>query len=108
MKIYIDKEYRCYTSNPGGNFREFNESYFDGKCKTFIEGYCFIPSGETWVREDGVSFYGEMIAPWKPYDELDAAQRQYEQELLVQKDEIIAELDAVLLETQYNILIGGS
>ena len=25
-------------------------------------------------------FTGEMIAPWKPWDELDAAQREYERE----------------------------
>ena len=27
-------------------------------------------------------FHGEMAAPWKPWQELDAAQRVYERELL--------------------------
>ena len=36
------------------------------------------------MREDGVEFPGEMIAPWKPYAELDAAQRAYEQQLLTE------------------------
>ena len=39
----------------------------------------FVPSGETWVREDGDKFVGEMISPWKPYDELEATQRGYEE-----------------------------
>jgi hypothetical protein len=39
MKVYIDSEYRCHTTNPDGNFREVEHPYFDGKCQTFIEGY---------------------------------------------------------------------
>lgn len=92
MKIYIDKEYRCYTSNPEGNFREFDESYFDDKCQIFIEGYRYIPFGEEWIREDGETFYGEMIAPWKNYDELDAAQREYEKQKLNNCLEALQEL----------------
>lgn len=92
MKIYIDKEYCCYTSNPEGNFREFDESYFDGRCQTFIEGYRYIPYGEEWVREDGEIFYGEMISPWKNYDELDAAQREYEKQKLNNCLEALQEL----------------
>lgn len=56
--------------------------FFDGKCATFVEGYLFIPAGASWTRADGVVFHGEMIAPWKPYDELDIAQRAYEEEQL--------------------------
>lgn len=55
--------------------------FFDGKCDAFIEGYRFVPAGANWTREDGAVFRGEMIAPWKPYSELDAAQREYEREL---------------------------
>lgn len=107
MKIYIDKEYHCHTSNPDGSFREFNEPYFDDRCKTFIEGYIFIPFGEEWIRKDGEIFYGQMFSPWKPYDELDAAQREYEKQLLSEKDTIIAELDALVLNLQYNSLTEG-
>ena len=52
----------------------------DGKCDAYIEGYRFIPAGQTWTRADGVVFTGEMIAPWKPWAELDTAQREYERE----------------------------
>ena len=78
MKIYIDSTYKCHTSNIDGACREFEVGFFNGMSQTFIEGYRFVPDGETWVREDGASFEGEMIAPWKPWNELDAAQREYE------------------------------
>lgn len=83
MKIYIDSECRCHTNNPDGTFREFDLPFFNGKCGAFIEGYRFVPIGESWTRSDGVVFTGEMIAPWKDYNALDSAQRQYEQALIV-------------------------
>ena len=84
MKIYTDYEFKCHTSNPDGTFREVSlsenaKNFFANKCTIFIEGYRLKPEGETWVREDGKVFSGgEMVAPWKPYSELDAAQRDYE------------------------------
>lgn len=82
--IYIDSEFKCHTTNPNGTFREVEEEFFDGKCDAFIEGYRFVPSGESWTREDGVVFRGEMIAPWKDYSELDNAQREYENQRLTE------------------------
>ena len=32
------------------------------------------------TREDGAVFEGEMIAPWKPWEALDIAQREYERQ----------------------------
>lgn len=85
MKIYIDSEFKCHTTNPYGTFREVENSFFDGKCAIFIEGYRLKPNGETWVREDGEVFSGgEMITPWKDYSELDSAQREYEKQLLAE------------------------
>ena len=78
MKIYIDSEYKCYTESAEGRTAVETDA-FNGKCKTFIEGYRFIPSGETWTREDGVVFSGEMVAPWKDYAGLAAAQAGYEE-----------------------------
>ena len=74
---------------------EVETDFFDGKCQAYIEGYRFVPAGETWVREDGVAFRGEMITPWKPWEELDDAQRDYERQLL---EEANAQ-NAQLLET---------
>lgn len=79
MKIYLDSDFKCHTTNPNGAFRETETYFFDGKCDTFIEGYRFVPSGASWTREDGVVFQGKMISPWKDFEKLDAAQRQYEQ-----------------------------
>lgn len=77
--IYLDSEFKCYTSNDG-TMTAVETEFFDGKCQTFIEGYRFIPSGQTWIREDGAAFAGEMVTPWKPYAELAAAQAQYERD----------------------------
>ena len=78
MKVYIDFECKCHTTNKEGVYREFDVPFFDGKCDSFINGYRYCPEGENYTREDGEVFYGECIVPWKPYSELDAAQRQYE------------------------------
>lgn len=78
MIIYIDSDYRCHTSNPEGTYREFDVSYFDNKCTTLIEGYRYVPAGETWTRNDGETFTGEMIAPAVDYEPLGIAQLLYE------------------------------
>ena len=79
--IYIDSEFKCHVVN-NGDMIEIETDFFDGKCNAFIEGYRYVPVGETWTREDGVVFNGRMISPWKDYDELNSIQRQYEKDLL--------------------------
>lgn len=79
--IYIDSDCRCHTSNPDGTFTEIEAPpQFNGKCSTYIEGFRVRPEGFTYTREDGEVFgpNGTSVSPWKPYDELDAAQREYE------------------------------
>lgn len=76
-KIYIDSDFRCHTA-PADNLREFDVPYFDDKCDTLINGYRYVPAGETWMREDGEVFNGEMIAPAVDYETLGIAQLQYE------------------------------
>ena len=78
MTIYIDSDFKCHTEAADG-LTAVESAFFDGKCKTFIEGYRFVPAGKTWTREDGVVFTGEMVAPWKDYTLLAAAQEGYEQ-----------------------------
>lgn len=87
MKIYIDNDYKCHVSSDG-TMREFDVAFFDGKCDAFVEGYRYVPSGETWTRADGEVFKGEMIAPWKNYTELYIAQLEYD----------LADADAALNE----------
>lgn len=87
MTIYIDADYKCYATS-GDNLTAVETTVFDGKCPAYIEGYRYIPAGSTWVRSDGAVFHGEMISPWKPWAELDTAQKEYDRE------QRIAELEA--------------
>lgn len=75
--VYIDSEFTCHVSDDG-TMTAVETDFFDGKCDSFIEGYRFVPSGESWTREDGTVFHGEMVTPWKNYATLKAAQDQYE------------------------------
>ena len=81
--IYIDSDFKCHIVNDG-TMTAVQTDAFAGKCDAFIEGYRFVPFDETWTRSDGAVFQGEMISPWKPYDELDNAQRAYEKQLLAE------------------------
>ena len=77
MAIYIDNDYKCHVFNDG-TMREFDVPAFDGKCAEFIEGYRYIPPGERWVKPNGIILKGEQRTPWKDYNELEKAQREYE------------------------------
>lgn len=92
MTIYIDNDCKCHAL-PREGLREFDVPFFDGKCQSFIEGYRYVPEAETWEREDGEVFRGEMIAPWKNYTELYIAQLKAE----------LADADAALNELGVNI-----
>lgn len=92
MKIYIDDDFHCHTDNLDGTFREFDLKFFDGKCQSFIEGYRYCPPCESYTRDDGEVFYGESIAPWKPYSELDTAQREYEKQIVIEHNQVLQEL----------------
>lgn len=81
MIIYIDKDYKCHTS-PGEGLEAMETAFFDGKATGYIEGYRFVPEGRKWVRADGAVFAGEMVCPWKLWEELDTIQRAYEREQL--------------------------
>lgn len=99
MTIYIDSDYKCHTATADG-LTAVETTAFDGKCPAYIEGYRFVPSGSTWVRSDGAIFQGEMVAPWKPWDELDAAQREYEREQYGTLSAQNAEYEAALSEIE--------
>lgn len=75
--IFIDSEFKCHVTNDG-TMQAVETDFFDGKCNAYIEGYRFVPSGESWTRSDGVVFHGEMVSPWEPFAELNAALQQYE------------------------------
>lgn len=103
MKIYIDGEFKCHVS-PGDGLTAAETDFFDGKAPGVIEGYRFVPEGQNWTRSDGVVFAGEMVSPWKPWEELDGIQRAYEREQLrdvtAQNDELLSTI-AEMVEEVY-------
>ena len=88
--IYLNGDFKCFTEAADGLIA-VETAVFDGKCDEYIEGYRFVPAGEVWVRDDGVEFHGEMIAPHKPFAELERAQIAYE------KAQYEAAIDELLL-----------
>lgn len=87
--VYLDSDFKCHVANDG-TMTAAESDFFDGKCGTFIEGYRFVPTGMSWMREDGEVFQGEMASPWKDYDELEKAQREYESEKLIDAENALA------------------
>ena len=96
MTIYIDNDYKCHTS-PGEGLTAIETDFFDGKCRQYIEGYRFVPAGETWTREDGQVFDGEMVAPWRDYSILSESQEVAQEEQAKATAEI-----ATIVEEVYN------
>lgn len=93
--IYLDSDFKCHISGDD-TMTAVETAAFDGKCDTYIEGYRFVPSGKTWVREDGAVFTGEMIAPWKPWEVLEEAQREYERQLVAEYEAALQEIEEAL------------
>ena len=80
MVVYVDKEHKCHVFNDG-TMTPVENNFFDGKCQSFIEGYCYDESN------------GHVhIYPWEPYADLDEAQQEYEREKLAEYEAMIDEL----------------
>lgn len=73
--IYVDSEYKCHVTDNGA-MSAVETEFFYGKCDTFVEGYCY----------DTSKGYPQ-IYPWKPLEELELAQDQYEREHLADLEE---------------------
>lgn len=96
MTIYIDSDFKCYTSTAEGR-RAVETNAFNGKCKEFIESYRYVPAGETWVREDGVMFAGnEMVSPWKDLADAYVAQTAYLAEQTAQYEAALSAIESAL------------
>lgn len=101
MTIYIDNDYKCHVTDDSTR-RAFGVPFFDGKCAEFIEGYRFVPSGETWTRADGQTFTGEMVSPCRDYSRIleiqmavDRAQAQAQQ-TINEYESALSEIEAAL------------
>lgn len=96
MIIYIDSDYKCHVS-PADGLTAVETDSFNGKCRQYIEGYRFVPAGQSWTREDGQVFHGEMIAPWRDYGILSEFQEVAQEEQTKATEEI-----AAIVEEVYN------
>ena len=95
MTIYIDSDYKCHVSAAEGR-RAIETGFFDGKCAEWIESYRFVPEGETWTREDGEEFRGEMVTPWKDLSEAYMAQTAYLERQNAQYEAALSEIEVAL------------
>ena len=96
MIIYIDSDYKCHTP-PADGLTAVETDAFEDTCSRYIQGYRFVPAGQSWTREDGQVFYGEMVAPWQLYETLAEPQAVYEEEQAKATEEI-----AAIVEEVYN------
>ena len=101
MIIYIDNYYKCHITDDG-TMRAVETDFFVGRCSEFIEGYRYIPAGETWARVDGQTFTGEMITPWRDYSQIleiqtavDRAQAQAQQ-TINEYEQALSEIETAL------------
>lgn len=85
MTVYIDELGHCHAENADGR-QAVEDEFFDGRAPETIEGYmCTL----------GVS--GErMISPWQPWEQLDEAQRAYEQNLITQYEAALSAIEQAL------------
>lgn len=95
MTIYIDSDYKCYVSAAEGR-RAVETDAFNGKCAEWIESFRFVPDGETWTREDGEVFKGEMVTPWKDLSEAYVAQAAYATAQNAQHEAALSEIEVAL------------
>ena len=93
--IYLDSDFRCCAENDGSRREIEAPAFFADKCPAFIRGYRYVPEGESWLREDGTLFWGEMISPCTDSRELIKTQLEYElEQLRAQVAQLSAEVDA--------------
>lgn len=97
MTIYLDSDFRCHLTDDGTR-RPTETSFFDGKCASYIEGFRFVPAGETWTRPDGAVFAGEMITAAEDSRALVRAQEQFELDEAAHAEELGALIEEIYFE----------
>lgn len=99
MKIFVDADFRCHVL-PLPGCRELETDFFEGRCPAFVEGFRYIPAGESWTREDGKVFHGEMIAPWQDFSWLRGLQEMWEklQPLVEELQKLVESLQQRVVE----------
>lgn len=85
MIVYIDELGHCHTEYADGR-QAVEDDFFNNRAPEVIEGYiCTLgANGE------------RMISPWQPWEQLDAAQRAYEQNLITQYEAALSAIEQAL------------
>lgn len=94
--IYLDSDYKCHVTNEAGEYTSVDTDFFDDKCDQLIEGYRLVPKNCEWTDSDGQVFKGLMIAPWKPWAELNNAQIDYELGKIAEYSDVLSEIEAII------------
>ena len=82
--IYVDSNHCCHVKDDG-TMTAVETDFFDGKCDAFVEGYCY-------------DIEKAAVYPLVNYEVLDAAQRKFEQELIVDMQNALNKLGVTLDE----------
>ena len=77
--IYLNANFECSVTEKADTVQTVQTDFFDGKCDSYIEGYRFVPDGQSWQRSDGAVFQGQMISPYKDSMLLEEMQRLYQE-----------------------------
>ncbi len=110
MIVYLDADYRCHLqNNADASFLEVETDAFQGFAPEVIESYRFIPQGHSWTNAEGVTFMGEMAAPWVISSRLQQIQWEYDKAMSQQYKTECEELKVQQedMETALKILLGG-
>lgn len=86
MQIFVDDIFHCHVDDDGTR-RAVECDFFNGKCREFIEGYCYNDS-EGYVQ----------VYPWKPYEPLAEIQNAVDRTQNEADTELAALIEQIYLE----------
>lgn len=100
--VYLDSDFKCHLANDG-TMIEYKTDFFDDMNDNIIQYYRIIPEGKTWVRKDGQTFSGLIIATWGTSERIAQLNQQNMQTELSQLKEQIADMESALKVLGVNI-----
>jgi hypothetical protein len=93
MKIYLDNNFMCHTSNDSSMLEVDAPQNFNGMCPNVIECMRYVPEDMQYVTPDGTVIHGVFI---QCVGDADSAQREYERQLLADYESALAEIEDAL------------
>lgn len=96
MIVYLDEDFHCHIQN-SKTMLKVESSFFDEKCKLFIESWQYIPEGYSWTRDDGLIITGPTYICIDNSSVIYVLQTQYEIDEINHLNELGA-----LIEDLYN------